>query len=187
MKKLLISMMIIGACVGQSWASNFSLYTDKKGKQVGDVLTVIISESAESRSDTQTKTDETNRMKVSGQAGTGWLESIPGLGWTGSSDNNYNGRGRTQRNGELNATISVKIVEVLDNGNLVITGTKQVTMNQETEIIEVSGVVRPNDIAADNSLYSFKIADAVIQYSGDGELDDATSQGLVTRFFHWLF
>lgn len=169
------------------WSANFSLYTDKKGKQVGDVLTILVMESAESKSKNQTKTDESNSMSLSGQAGSGWLNKIPGLGWSADSDNNYYGNGRTERNGQLSATIAVKIVEVLDNGNLVISGAKQVTMNNETEIIEVSGIVRPEDIAADNSIFSYHIADAVIHYSGDGELEDATSAGVVTRFFNWLF
>lgn len=180
-------LIILLSCVLQVWTANYSLYTDKKGKQVGDVLTIMIMEAAESRSRNQTNTDESNRLSVSGQAGTGWLDAIPGLGWTGETDNRYIGNGRTERNGRLSATIAVKIVEVLDNGNLVISGAKQVTMNNETEIIEVSGIVRPADIAADNSIYSYLIADAIIQYSGDGEMDDATSQGVVTRFFSWLF
>lgn len=180
-------ILLFVAILAPTWSANFSLYTDKKGKQVGDVLTILIMENAESRSRNQTNTDEQNNMNVSGSAGTGWLDIIPGLGWSGQSDNRYIGNGRTERNGQLSATLAVKIVEVLDNRNLVISGAKQVTMNNETEIIEVSGIVRPEDVAADNSVFSYKIADAVIQYSGDGELDDATSQGVVTRFFSWLF
>ncbi len=118
-----------------------NLYTDKKGKKVGDVVTVLVMEAAKAGSNTQTQTGKKNDINIGQQAAVGnklfsWL---PGFGVKGSADINYDGKGTTARNGELKATVTARITEVLDNGNLLIEGTKLVAINSEEEILEVSG------------------------------------------------
>jgi len=166
-----------------------NLYTDKKGKKAGDVVTVLVMETAKAGSNTQTQTGKKNDIKVDhqvsiGQKIFGWL---PGVGVKGSADINYDGKGTTARNGELKATVTARITEVLDNGNLLIEGTKLVAINNEEEILEVSGTIRADDINPDNTVYSYKIAEAVIRYSGSGTNSEAEKPGLITRFFNWIF
>jgi len=166
-----------------------NLYTDKKGKKAGDVVTVLVMETAKAGSNTKTQTGKKNDIKVDhkvsiGKKLFGWL---PGVGLEGSADINYDGKGATARNGELKATVTARITEVLDNGNLLIEGSKLVAINSEEEILEVSGTIRADDINPDNTIYSYKIAEAVIRYSGSGTNSSAEKPGLITRFFNWIF
>jgi len=166
-----------------------NLYTDKKGKKVGDVVTVLILEAAKAGSDTRTDTEKKNSLNVGQEKSSGsklfsWL---PSFGVSGSADMSYGGKGATARNGELKATVTARITEVLDNGNLLIEGSKLVAINSEEEILEVSGTIRADDINPDNTVYSYKIAEAVIRYSGNGVNSDAEKPGILTRFFNWIF
>jgi flagellar L-ring protein precursor FlgH len=166
-----------------------NLYTDKKGKKAGDVVTVLVLEAAKAGSDTRTKTEKENSMDVGQNASTGsklfsWL---PSFGLSGKANVNYKGNGETARNGELKATVTARITEVLDNGNLLIEGSKLVAINSEEEILEISGTIRADDINPDNTVYSYKIAEAVIRYSGSGANSDAEKPGVLTRFFNWIF
>lgn len=166
---------------------HYSLYTDKKGKRAGDVVTVLVVEAAKAGSDTRTETEKKNEMELGSSGGTGILRWMPSFGASGKADVSYDGKGATARNGELKATVTARITQVLDNGNLLIEGSKLVTINNEEEILEVSGTIRADDINPDNTVYSHKIAEAVIRYTGNGVLADAEKPGLITRFFNWLF
>jgi len=165
-----------------------NLYTDKKGKKVGDVVTVLVLEAAKAGSDTRTDTEKKNNINVGQEKGSGKLLSwLPGFGVNGGANMSYGGKGATARNGELKATVTARITEVLDNGNLLIEGSKLVAINNEEEILEVSGTIRADDINPDNTVYSYKIAEAVIRYSGNGVNSDAEKPGILTRFFNWIF
>jgi len=174
---------------GNSNLYSNNLYTDKKGKKAGDVVTILVMETAKAGSNTQTQTGKKNDINVSQEASVGSkiFSWIPGFGVKGSANINYDGKGTTARNGELKATVTARITEVLDNGNLLIEGTKLVAINNEEEILEVSGTIRADDINPDNTVYSYKIAEAVIRYSGSGTNSEAEKPGLLTRFFNWIF
>jgi flagellar L-ring protein precursor FlgH len=165
-----------------------NLYTDKKGKKVGDVVTVLVLEAAKAGSDTRTETEKKNNLSVGQEKSSGKLFSwLPSFGVNGNANMSYDGKGATARNGELKATVTARIIEVLDNGNLLIEGSKLVAINSEEEILEVSGTIRADDINPDNTVYSYKIAEAVIRYSGSGTNSDAEKPGILTRFFNWIF
>jgi flagellar L-ring protein precursor FlgH len=168
-------------------APTYSLYTDKKGKRIGDVITVMIVENAQANTDSRTQTQKRNQVNASLNDGKGLLSFIPGLGARANHDINYDGNGQTARNGELTAKVSVQIDEVFDNGNLLIKGSKNVFVNEEKQILDVEGIVRPEDINSDNTIFSYKIADAKIRYSGDGDVQDAARPGIIARFFNWIF
>jgi len=166
-----------------------NLYTDKKGKKAGDVVTILIMEAAKAGSDTRTETEKKNNINIGQDKANGsklfsWL---PSFGVNGNANVTYDGKGATARNGELKATVTARITEVLDNGNLLIEGSKVVAINNEEEILEVSGTIRADDINPDNTVYSHKIAEAVIRYSGSGTNSEAEKPGLLTRFFNWIF
>jgi len=165
-----------------------SFYTDKKGKKVGDVVTVLVLEAAKAGSDTRTETEKKNNINVGQEKSSGKLFSwLPNFGVSGNANVSYDGKGATARNGELKATVTARITEVLDNGNLLIEGSKLVAINNEEEILEISGTIRADDINPDNTVYSYKIAEAVIRYSGSGTNSEAEKPGLLTRFFNWIF
>jgi flagellar L-ring protein precursor FlgH len=165
-----------------------NLYTDKKGKKAGDVVTVLVLEAAKAGSDTRTETEKRNGVEIGQEKSSGKLFSwLPSFGVNGKANINYKGNGVTARNGELKATVTARITEVLENGNLVIEGSKLVAINNEEEILEVSGTIRADDINPDNTVYSYKIAEAVIRYSGSGVSSDAEKPGVLTRFFNWIF
>jgi flagellar L-ring protein precursor FlgH len=164
-----------------------SMYTNHRALRQGDLLTVLIEEDAEAGTSTGTKTKNSADMGVNGHGGSGLLGFIPRFGVGGDYDMDYNGSGDTQRRGDFRATLSVRVTEVLDNGNLLIEGNKQVKINEEEQIINLSGMIHPTSIRPDNTVFSSSIADAEITYSGEGSAADAQRPGFITRFFNWLF
>ncbi|MEO7425334.1 MAG: flagellar basal body L-ring protein FlgH [Fibrobacteria bacterium] len=182
-----------GSALAQSMPHNYSLYTDKKAKRAEDVITVLILENAKASNDAKTSTDKSQDASVDikpfnvtwpGAAANAYT---PSVGFGGGMQQKYHGTGETSRAGEVKATLSARIVAVYDNGNLLIEGNKEVEVNNEKEILRVSGIVRPEDISPDNTVLSEKIADARIQYTGQGDNHQAARPGLLARFINWIF
>jgi flagellar L-ring protein FlgH len=165
----------------------YNLYNAHRAMRVDDILTVIIVESANGGSQSGTNTQKQNDMSVSGANGSGLLKFLPSLGASGSSKVDYSGQGATTRQGSLAAEISARVTKVLDNGNLIIDGSKVVEINEEKEIIKVNGIVRPQDIEGNNIIYSYNIADAQITYSGKGTSTTGQRPGIIARFINWIF
>lgn len=165
----------------------YSLYTDHRAMKMDDILTVLIVENAKAGSQSTTNTKKRNAFGVDNVKGSGMLRFIPSFGASGETSVGYDGKGETSREGTLVAKISARVVKVLDNGNLVINGNKVVEINEEKEIIKISGVVRPQDIESDNTIYSHNISEAQITYSGKGVADTGRRPGFFARLFNWLF
>lgn len=187
------ALMGASLAAAQTLPHNYSLYTDKKAKRAEDVITVLIAENAKASNDTKTQTDKGQDASVDvkpfnvtwpGGAAKGYS---PAVGFGGGMQQKYHGTGETSREGEVKATLSARIVAVYDNGNLLIEGNKEVEVNNEKEILRVSGIVRPEDISPDNTVMSEKIADARIQYTGQGDNHQAARPGLLARFINWIF
>lgn len=186
--KQIILMLMISVLAGQLWSATIhSLYTNHRAMREGDILTVLIVENAKAGSSTNTKTESENAFGVTSQDGSGLLSFMPTFGANGKVGLDYNGGGDTKRQGEFMATLSARVESVLDNGNLIIKGNKMVKINDEEEVIVLSGVVRPQDIEGNNTVYSYNVANAEITYSGKGSNSDAQRPGPITRFFNWLF
>lgn len=163
-----------------------TLFLDNKARNVGDIITVKVQESSSAIHDANTKQDRTNSNGVTANgtvANTGdlnvskFLNNAIGAGTlvnslTGGSTGQFEGKGNTNRKSQLTATISCVVTQVLANGNLRIEGRRDITVNHENQFILLSGVIRPEDISADNAVSSAQIADARIDYSGDGDIDD---------------
>lgn len=164
-----------------------NLYSDHRAVRMDDILTVMIVESAKAGSESNTNTSKENSMGVSTAGGSGALKFIPSLGVNGSNKVGYDGKGGTSRKGNLVATLSARVVKVLDNGNLIIEGSKVVEINEEKEIIKLTGEVRPADIQTNNIIYSSNIADAQITYTGKGVANTGQRPGLLARFINWAF
>ncbi|MBF0430476.1 MAG: flagellar basal body L-ring protein FlgH [Fibrobacteria bacterium] len=187
-KILLLVTLCTAGLFSQEVPVNFSLYSDQKAKVMEDIITVLIIEEASANNDTRTETDVDHRAHFNVSAGTGKLKNlVPNMGFGMDNQSDYDGRGRTSREGTVKAKVAARIVAVYDNGNLLIEGNKEVLVNNETEIIRVSGIIRPEDIQFDNTIFSYQIADAKIKYTGKGVLQDTQKPGIFVRFFNWLF
>lgn len=166
--------------------SSYSLYTDRKAHMLGDVLTVLISEESSASRTAKTYTQKRDEVATSGE-GTGVLDFIPLFSGGIDYKNLHDGTGKTSRQGKLWATITTKVVEVLPNGDLRIEGKKTVLVNQDKEEITLKGLVRHEDIAADNTVLSIYLADAQIEYKGKGAVDAGQKKGIILRILDWFF
>ena len=163
-----------------------SLYADHKARRMGDIVTIIIAESSKASKSTATSTSKKSGSNGSLSDFFG-LASLP-LKMGADAESDYSGSGTTTRSGSMNARISASVKEVLPNGNLVLEGTRRVTVNDDIQIITVSGIVRPEDIRSDNTVLSIYMADAQIRYDGKGPM--MQKPGILTRIlqtpFHWI-
>ncbi|MBF0339564.1 MAG: flagellar basal body L-ring protein FlgH [Magnetococcales bacterium] len=164
-----------------------TLFLDNKARNIGDVVTVKISEkpSASMDATTELKRNNTNTLGMTGVLNlTSPLKSKTDLSSaTANSQNDFKGEGKNLRKNDFTATVSCVVTQVLANGNLRIEGRRDITLNHENQFIILSGVIRPEDIGADNSVTSAQIADARIEFSGDGDIDDQQRPSWIGRFF----
>ncbi len=162
------------------------LFADLKARRVGDVLTIRLTESTAASKSAQTKTAKTTGVNMTGPTIFGKTFTAAGvpLTTTLNSANSFDGTGSSTQGNSLAGSLTVTVMDVQPNGNLVILGEKTLRLNQGEEIVRVSGVVRSADIATDNTVTSDKIADARIIYSGKGVIDGSNRMGWLARFFN---
>lgn len=165
--------------------NNIFLFEDRKPRAVGDLLTVQINEnlnaSQTANSSTEKKTTATASLpRITGLLG----HNINGLGATATGDNAYNGNGQTASTGVFTGTISVTVIEVLANGNLIVAGEKQIGIRQNSETLRLSGVIDPAFIQPGNIVSSTQIADVRLDYRGGGYIEEAQTQGWLGRVFN---
>lgn len=159
-----------------------SLFADHSAHAIGDIVTILIVESSTASKATLTKTNVS-----AGHSGSG-IDKLDVFGmWGLDVDNKSVGEGSTARRGDLQARVTVAITDVTDNGLLQVEGTRSVLVNGEEEKIILKGILRPEDIQADNTVFSTYLSNASIEYTGEGVLASAESPGFVTRIFNWLF
>ena len=158
-----------------------SLTRDHRAHDVGESLTVLIYEQASAASSADTDTskdlDLTGRLSGNYSDHRGSFEL----------SNNFSGGGAISRSGNLVASISVTVTEVMPNGEMKVSGGQWIQLNEEQQRIEVNGRVRPEDISVNNTIPSTRLADAHIDYIGDGLLGGRQKPGILTRVFNWLF
>ncbi len=160
------------------------MYADKKAYKVGDVVTVIIVESATSSSSASTEAKKDSKL----QAGPGvgpLLEKIPLFNYSGGDQ--IKADGATTRTSKFVARMTAKVVKIDENGNLEIEGTKTVQTNKENEEIKLMGTVRPQDVQPDNTVVSTAMADAKITHTGTGPVGSRQKEGLISKIFKILF
>jgi flagellar L-ring protein precursor FlgH len=155
--------------------------------RVGDVLTIKLQELTQAK-----KADDLNAKKnIDVLVGAPTVEGFAMSTLTGNdaetkltAKRDFKGEGKANQSNSLDGDISVTVVELLPNGNLKVRGEKRVTLNQGNEYVRLSGIVRPVDIAADNTISSDKVADATIMYTGDGAMADASKMGWLARIVY---
>jgi flagellar L-ring protein FlgH len=165
------------------------LYADRKARYVNDIVTIIISETAQgvNKATTNTSRDTQNSADITALLGVdkSITNNNANMGGTislgGSSTNALKGTGDTTRGGNLAARLTARVTRVMANGNLLIEGRRQLTVNAEDQFILMSGIIRPEDITSDNLIYSQSIADARIIYTGDSVVNDKMRPDWLTR------
>jgi len=167
-------------------ANSGSLYRDTRARSIGDIVLVKIVETSSGVKNAETKTSRDTNLKGGVSSLFGYetlfagkdgnhIPSLASMNATLAKD--FEGKGDTQRSSTVTATISARVIDVTMNGNLQIRGYREVRVNNETQHIILSGLVRPEDVAQDNSVLSSLIADARIEYSGTGALSDKQQPG----------
>lgn len=169
-----------------------SLYADVKARRVGDIIEVILSENTSANKKANSSTKKENSVTLSPVTALGKNVTVGGnqisLGL--DQDSEFKGTGTADQSNSLSGSISVSVVQVLDNGNLIVRGEKWITLNNGDEFIRLNGIIRPQDISADNQIESIRVANARIQYSGTGSFANSQKAGWLARFFNsswWPF
>lgn len=159
------------------------LFEDQRPRNIGDILTIVISENinATKSSGTGAGRNSATDFNVPTAGFMGGIFGKAKLSATG--DNTFKATGGANASNTFNGTITVTVTNVLPNGNLVVSGEKQMLINQGNEFVRFSGVVNPNTISGLNSVYSTQVADAKIEYSAKGYINEAENMGWLQRFF----
>ena len=160
------------------------MFEDRRARIVGDILTILINEkttAAKAAGDSASKTSS-----ISGSVGK--LFGLPGstigdLGYAASSASKFEDKGAATSSNNFNGFIGVTVMQVLPNGNLVVSGEKQIAFDRGAEFIRFSGVVNPDNIVAGNTVPSTQVADARVEYRTNTRLDKADVMSQLTRFF----
>lgn len=160
------------------------LFEDRRARNVGDTLIVNINEKNNATKAASSGASRTGSMDFSVPA----LAGLPGKGFlnselTADSSNTFSGKGNAASNNAFTGTIAVTVIEVYPNGNLLVSGEKQVSIGPGTEFIRISGVVDPSTIQPSNTVSSAQIADARVEYKANGYIDEAQIMGWLARFF----
>lgn len=188
----------LGSLFGQG---DNPLFSDRKAMNVNDIVTVLIAEQASSSS---TGSRELSRNQASqmgpgvftyggtskeGKSATGKLNNIAGLGFGTAGESTFSGSGTASRSENFATTVSARIVKVMQNGNYFIEGRREILVEDEKQVIQISGVIRPYDIAQNNTISSAYISEAKILYKTEGDIKRSTKQGWGTKLIEtvWPF
>ena len=176
---------------GSLWTGSLpSLVADRKGRTIGDIVTVAIFEKASASKQASTETGRDSSISADISALIGIEKKLPGLLNLGmdptnlldaTASNSFSGSGKTSRAEDLVAALTTQIVQIYPNGNMRIAGNKTVTVNNEMQIVKLSGIVRETDISPGNVIDSKNILNARIYYSGQGVISDKQSPGWLMR------
>ncbi len=171
-------------------AKSKNLYQDNRARRIGDIVLVKIVETSSGKKTAETKATRESDITAGISSLFGYEQSLltkggqhtPSLtSLNADMANSFQGKGETKRDSTVTATISAKVVDIAMDGNLIIQGYREIRVNNETQHIILSGIVRPSDISQDNSILSSNIADARIEYNGTGSLASKQEPGWLTN------
>jgi flagellar L-ring protein precursor FlgH len=166
------------------------LFADIKARRIGDVLTIRLTESTAASKAAVTKTTKTTATANTGASILGRTithAGVPIFNTSLNGSDTFDGEGSSTQSNSLAGSLTVTVMDVQANGNLVVQGDKTVQLNQGDETVHIAGVIRQADIQTDNTVTSDKIADARISYSGKGAVASANKMGWLARFFNSPF
>lgn len=162
---------------GSLWypGSRFTdLSADLRARNVDDIVTIVVQEQTSAVSGGVTKTSRASSAAASINAIGGALRSTSALAnlLKTNSNTSLDGEGTTSRTTTLNSTLAARVIGVMPNGNLIVEGVKQLGINSENQVVSVRGVVRPVDLAADNTVSADRLADVEVKVNGRGVVND---------------
>ncbi len=160
-----------------------SLFADRKARRIGDILTIIISETSSASRSNSAENSKSGNQNLS--AGTGIFHFLASA--TASQSDNFQADGSLRNSNNVRGRITVQVVDVKPNGNLVVSGTQSIKQNRDEHKIVLTGVVRCDDISDDNTILSSQVADANITFDGKGPLNRKQRQGILTQILNFLF
>lgn len=172
-------------------STSLALFEDQKARRVGDILTINLVEATNATKSSSTSTSKSTEANITNPTVLGYnvtRDGVPILSGNLGGEQEFEGAGDSSQSNRLEGSVSVVVVDRMPNGYLLVRGEKWLTLNQGKEFVRVSGIVRPVDILADNSISSEKVANARIEYAGRGPLNDANQMSWLARFFNspWL-
>jgi flagellar L-ring protein precursor FlgH len=170
-------------------AGNPYLVRNQKAQNVGDLLTIMIDESATASTSAKTDAKKESDLSLGSDLSFGRSALGPRGKLSGNSEysSELKGKGSTDRSGRFQATVQAVVENVLANGTLFVRGRKVITVNNEDQEVEISGFVRPDDIRINNTVVSSVMADAEIRYLGKGVVGDKQRGGWGTRILDWVW
>ena len=163
------------------------LYSDRRARDVGDLLTITLLENTTAQTSANTATNKESNLSLGTPSILGAPVTLGGkdiLSATAKGARDFTGKGNSAQSNRLQGNVTVTVVQRLPNGNLVVQGQKNLRLNQGDELVQVQGVVRPGDIAPDNSIPSSRVAEARIVYGGRGPVAQSNAMGWLSRFFN---
>lgn len=188
----------VGSVFGQG---DNPLFSDHKAMHVNDIVTVVISENAQSSSSGSKQLSESDSMSLGGgtfasagnnsvvNSAVSKLNGIANIGFGSGSDSAYKGQGSATKDASFTTTVSARIVKVLQNGNYFISGKREILVDNQKQIIQIGGVIRPYDIDQGNRINSSQMSEAKILYKTEGDVDRAMEQGWGSKIIQavWPF
>ena len=177
------------------------LFSDHKAMHVNDIVRVVISETAKSSNTGAKQLSEADQSTLGGgtfttgggnpavSAYANKLNGLTNIGFAANSSNTYKGQGSATKDASFTTTVSARIVKVLQNGNYFISGKREILVDEQKQIIQISGVIRPYDIDQYNKIDSAQMSEAKILYQTQGDVNRATKQGWGTKIIQaaWPF
>lgn len=164
--------------------SRFGLFENVTAYQVGDLLTVLLQEQTSAKKNASTNTSKDSSLSMGVPTLFGASAPYAELEANANANRVFEGQGDANQSNSLQGELAVVVTQVLPNGNMVVKGEKLLTLNQGTEFVRLSGIIRPNDITPENTIVSGKVANASITYSGGGAIHDSNQMGWLQRFFN---
>lgn len=165
---------------------DIALFEDIRAKRVGDILTVLLVEQTDAKKSATTSTKRDTDVTIPNPTifgGTVSLNGRPILQSTLNSEHAFDGTGDSAQSNKLDGNITVSVVQVLPNGNLLVQGEKWISINQGDEYIRLKGIVRPADIRPDNTVLSTQLGNTLIAYGGTGSLASSNRKGWLAELF----
>lgn len=159
------------------------LFEDRRPRSIGDILTIVLDEEVSASKNAQSNSNREGSAGLELEQLPDVLDALAEFGFNVSGNSDFAGGGGSQASNSFTGTITVSVLEVMSNGNLRVRGEKQIAINQGTEFIRFSGVVNPRTVTAQNTVPSTQVADARIEYVGDGYINEAQTMGWLQRFF----
>ncbi|WP_290656095.1 flagellar basal body L-ring protein FlgH [Anaerovibrio sp.] len=166
------------------WGDGYrNIFTDRKASQIGDILTILISETASTSTTKSSSNSKSGSQTLN--AGTGIFGFLAAASASGSDE--FKADGSATNTNRASGTVTVTVKEVMPNGNLIVEGTQSIWNNKNEHKITLEGMVRPEDISYRNTIPSSKVADATLKFDGKGPLNAKQRQGILTQIFNILF